>query len=151
MNFLFGKKKTVTSLAEVLENGTPKMLAWSQLQREQAGKPFQQRESYTKVPTFQILARVLPVDGVPFDAQMETSLIEVNHMKPGVRVLVEYDPNKLEHVKLVDNLQTILANNPQLVEKKPVQASLPVSLCPHCGKYYEGTPRFCPNCGQPVA
>jgi len=21
------------------------------------------------------------------------------------------------------------------------------SLCPHCGKYYEGNPKFCPNCG----
>ena len=21
-------------------------------------------------------------------------------------------------------------------------------LCVHCGKYHEGTPRYCPNCGQ---
>lgn len=21
-------------------------------------------------------------------------------------------------------------------------------LCPHCGKYYEGVPAFCPNCGN---
>jgi len=22
-----------------------------------------------------------------------------------------------------------------------------VLLCPHCGKYYEGTPSYCPHCG----
>lgn len=22
------------------------------------------------------------------------------------------------------------------------------NLCPHCGKYHEGTPDFCPNCGK---
>jgi len=21
------------------------------------------------------------------------------------------------------------------------------NLCPHCGKYYQGSPNFCPNCG----
>jgi len=28
-----------------------------------------------------------------------------------------------------------------LIEKKP-------KLCAHCGKYYEGIPSFCPNCGK---
>ncbi|MEI6746490.1 MAG: hypothetical protein WCL34_11055 [Methylococcaceae bacterium] len=23
-------------------------------------------------------------------------------------------------------------------------------LCVHCGKYYEGTPSFCPNCGKNI-
>ena len=30
---------------------------------------------------------------------------------------------------------------PSLLQQKP-------SLCPYCGKYYEGTPSFCPNCGK---
>ena len=24
------------------------------------------------------------------------------------------------------------------------------TLCPHCGKYYDGTPNYCPNCGRQV-
>jgi predicted amidophosphoribosyltransferase len=25
----------------------------------------------------------------------------------------------------------------------------PATLCPHCGKYYAGSARFCPLCGGP--
>ncbi|MGD0749839.1 MAG: hypothetical protein ABSA23_00350 [Anaerolineales bacterium] len=29
-----------------------------------------------------------------------------------------------------------------------VQTPIQSKLCPECGKYYVGQPRFCPNCGQ---
>lgn len=31
-----------------------------------------------------------------------------------------------------------------------IVANKPVTLCPHCGKYYEGFPKFCPNCGNSI-
>lgn len=34
---------------------------------------------------------------------------------------------------------------------RPKKSNLPqvsVSLCPHCGKYYDNAPPFCPNCGN---
>ncbi len=35
-------------------------------------------------------------------------------------------------------------------EAGPVMA--PASqLCRHCGKYYDGTPSFCPNCGKALS
>ncbi len=35
---------------------------------------------------------------------------------------------------------------------RPVQstASATVKLCANCGKYYDGTPNSCPNCGKQV-
>ena len=36
--------------------------------------------------------------------------------------------------------------------KKEAKEEVPKesSLCSGCGKYYEGTPKFCPNCGNEV-
>lgn len=36
--------------------------------------------------------------------------------------------------------------------KKETQPTIEkrTSLCVHCGKYYEGKPTFCPNCGSKV-
>ena len=31
---------------------------------------------------------------------------------------------------------------------RPSKNSKDAKLCPYCGKYYEGVPAFCPNCGQ---
>jgi hypothetical protein len=36
------------------------------------------------------------------------------------------------------------------IQKQPASDQPPkrASLCIHCGKYYEGNPSFCPNCGK---
>ena len=34
------------------------------------------------------------------------------------------------------------------VKKKYDDSLSPVELCPHCGKYYHGRSKFCPNCGH---
>lgn len=31
---------------------------------------------------------------------------------------------------------------------RPSKNKRAVSLCPYCGKYYDGAPSFCPNCGS---
>ena len=31
--------------------------------------------------------------------------------------------------------------------RKRVEGFAGSKLCPHCGKYYQGNPNFCPNCG----
>ena len=33
-------------------------------------------------------------------------------------------------------------------EKTKVVTTEESKLCPHCGKYYQGNPNFCPNCGN---
>lgn len=151
MSFLFGKKQSVMSMAEVLEEGAPKMLEWSRIQMQNASKSFRKHEEYMQTPMFQIAVHVTPQGGSPFDAQMETSLTVVSEMRKGIQVQVKYDPNHKEQVTLVDDIYALQARNPQLVEKKPGATNKPATLCIHCGKYYEGTPRFCPNCGQPVS
>jgi len=37
---------------------------------------------------------------------------------------------------------TMLRTAPEDLTTKPI-------LCQHCGKYYAGSARFCPNCGKP--
>ena len=117
---------------------------------EEAGKRFQVREKWTAVPVFQIAVHVTPDGGPPFDARMETPLTVVDLIKPGVRVQVKYDPKHPEQVSLVDDVSAFLARNPELAAK-PQPANKPATLCAHCGKYYEGAPNFCPNCGQAVS
>ena len=143
MSFLFGKKQkqTVTAMAEVMESAAPKINEWLELNIEKVGTD--------QEPMFQILVHVTPEAGSPFDCQMETSLNAGTLLKPGVHVWVSYDPNQKEKAYLVDDLDDIRTRNPQL--KEPTnQAQKTVTLCPDCGKYYEGTPKFCPNCGHPI-
>lgn len=46
-------------------------------------------------------------------------------------------------------LPSYLVFRPDLSVKKKYDDSLsPVELCPHCGKYYRGRSKFCPNCGH---
>jgi hypothetical protein len=150
MSFLFGKKQMLTAPAEVLEDGRPKFMEYSRIQMENARKRFQQSEQWTQEPKFQILVHVTPGAGAPFDAQMETGLSVVAMVRPGIRVQVEYDLKHPEQVRLVDDIYALRARNPQLIDK-PILPNRPVALCPHCGKYYEGTPKFCPNCGKAVS
>jgi len=42
-----------------------------------------------------------------------------------------------------------LLTRPRLPEER-AGASVP-RLCIHCGKYYDGNPSFCPNCGHSLA
>ena len=147
MGFLFGKKPAVTSMAEVLEDGAPKMMEWSRLQMEKSKQRFQKSEEYARAPMFQVRVHVTPQGAAPFDAQMDTSLAAIGLMKPGIQVQVSYDPKQSERVSLVDDVNAVLARNLQLAAK-PNPAEKPVALCAHCGKYYEGSPKFCPNCGH---
>ena len=42
----------------------------------------------------------------------------------------------------------LLSGRSQPIQVQVQQPSAsPVKLCASCGKYYEGSPRFCPNCG----
>jgi len=156
MSFLFGKKQkqTVTAMAEVMENGASKVKEWLTNNMDKIGK--------VEMPMFKILVHVTPEGGSPFDAQMETGRPAIDLMRPGVHVWVNYDPNQKEQVSLVDDVNDILTRNPQL--KGPAfqvqnpqlkelinQAQKPVTPCPACGKNYEGTPKFCPNCGHPIS
>lgn len=43
---------------------------------------------------------------------------------------------------LIIFLPLYLIFRPKLAKKTKT-----VNLCPHCEKYYEGNPSFCPNCG----
>ncbi|HHV80499.1 TPA: zinc ribbon domain-containing protein [bacterium] len=39
-----------------------------------------------------------------------------------------------------------LITRPKLLGELPITRS--PQLCPYCGKYYEGNPSYCPNCGH---
>ncbi len=34
---------------------------------------------------------------------------------------------------------------------RPSKKLMAVNLCPYCGKYYNGIPSFCPNCGKSLS
>jgi hypothetical protein len=145
---LFGYKQSLTALAEVIEDGRAKV-------NEETKKKIESSNSgdgglYFDNTTLQLAVRVLPENEEPFEAQMETGFTSAFLLKPGVQVLVKYNPKNKAEVSLVDDYNTIVGRNPQLI-KTPAQANKPVRLCPHCGKYYEGTPSYCPHCEQPVA
>jgi hypothetical protein len=61
-----------------------------------------------------VLVRVLPENESPYEAKMKVSLLRAYLLKPGVRVLVKYDPAKKEQVIMDDEAQAILERNPQL-------------------------------------
>ena len=106
MSFLFGKKQTVRSLAEVLENGR-------ELMNTEMKKP--KYNNYSGPEVFiQVAVRVQPDDEVPYEAKMKVSLLTAYLLKPGVRVRVQYDPAKKEQVTMDDEPAQILERNPQL-------------------------------------
>lgn len=61
-----------------------------------------------------VAVRVQPDHEVPYETKMKVSLLKAYLLKPGVRVLVKYDPGKKEQVILDDEAPAILERNPQL-------------------------------------
>lgn len=108
MSFLFGRKpaKTMQALAEVLENGR-------EMANQEMKKPKYNNYEGPEVH-LEVAVRVQPENEPPFDAKMKVSLLNMYLLKPGVRVLVKYDPSKREKVDFGDDAQAILARNPQL-------------------------------------
>jgi hypothetical protein len=107
---LFGKKKTVQALAEVLEDGRAIMNAEMKKAKY---------NSYSDAePMLEIGVRVQPENEPPFEAKMKTGLTHGYLLKPGVRVLVSYEPGKKQALSFADETQAILARNPQLVKKE---------------------------------
>ena len=106
MNFLFGKKQSAQALAEVLEDGREIMNA-------EMKKPKYNNYSGREV-FIQVAVRVQPENETPFEAEMKVSLLKAYLLKPGVRVLVKYDPAKQEQVTMDDEPAQILERNPQL-------------------------------------
>ena len=106
MSFLFGKKQSIQSLAEVLEDGREKMNA-------EMKKP--KYNNYAGREVFMDVAvRVQPDNELPYEATMKVSLLKAYLLKPGVRVRVKYDPAKKEQVTMNDEPAEILERNPQL-------------------------------------
>jgi len=106
MSFLFGKKQSVQSLAEVLEDGREIMNA--EMKKPKYNN-YSGREVFIEVPV-----RVQPDNEAPYEAKMKVSLLNAYLLKPGVRVLVRYDPAKKEQVTMDDEAAQILERNPQL-------------------------------------
>ena len=109
MSFLFGKKRTVQALAEVLADGRANL--------NQEMQKMKYRDYAGAEPLIKIAARVQPENEAPFEAEMKAGLTQSYLLLPGVKVLVEYRPGRARQVKLVDEQQAILDRNPQLVKK----------------------------------
>ena len=106
---LFGKRKTVQALADVLEDGRAMM---NELLKQPRYNNYAGKE-----PMLDIRVRVQPENEPPFEAKMKTGVSHSYLLKPGVRVQVSYEPAKRDHVMFDDNAQAILARNPQMVKK----------------------------------
>jgi len=106
MSFLFGRKQSVQSLAEVLEDGR-------EIMNTEMKKPKYNNYSGREV-FIEVAVRVQPDNQTPYEAKMKVSLLKAYLLKPGVRVLVKYDPAKKEQVIMDDGAPAILERNPQL-------------------------------------
>ena len=106
MSFLFGKKQSVQSFAEVLEDGR-------ELMNAEMKKPKYNNYSGREV-FIDVAVRVEPEYEPSYEAKMKVSLLKAYLLKPGVRVLVKYDPAKKEQVNMDDEMAAILERNPQL-------------------------------------
>lgn len=106
MNFLFGKKQSVQSLAEVLEDGR-------ELMNAEMKKPKYNNYSGPEVFIY-VPVRVEPENDASYEAKMKVSLLKAYLLKPGVRVRIRYDPAKKEQVSMDDEAAEILERNPQL-------------------------------------
>ena len=106
MSFLFGKKQSVQALAEVLEDGR-------EIMNTEMKKPKYNNYSGREV-FIDVAVRVQPDHEAPYEAEMKVSLLSAYLLKPGVRILVKYDPAKKEQVTMSDETSAILERNPQL-------------------------------------
>ncbi len=106
MNFLFGKKRSIQALAEVLEDGR-------ELMNVEMKKPKYNNYSGREV-FINVTVRVQPENEAPYEAKMKVSLLKAYLLKPGVRVRVQYDPARKEQVIMDDEPAEILERNPQL-------------------------------------
>ena len=106
MSFLFGKKQSIRSLAEVLEDGR-------EIMNKEMKKP--KYNNYSGPEVFiQVAVRVQPDNEPPYEAKMKVGLLNAYLLKPGVRVRVKYDPAKKEQVTMDEQAAQILERNPQL-------------------------------------
>jgi hypothetical protein len=106
MNFLFGKKQSVQTLAEVLADGREIMNA--EMKKPKYNN-YAGREVFIEIPV-----RVEPENDVPYEAKMKVSLLKAYLLKPGVRVLVRYDPAKKQQITMDEEPAEVLERNPQL-------------------------------------
>jgi hypothetical protein len=67
---------------------------------------------------FDILVRVEPPNEPPFEAKMKAGISKTFLLVTGVRIQVQYDPTNQRKVTIDDDLQAILARNPQLSKKE---------------------------------
>jgi hypothetical protein len=105
MSFLFGKK-SIQALAETLEDGRD-------LMNTEMKKP--KYNNYAGREVFiDVAVRVQPENEPSFESKMKVSLLKAYLLKPGVRVLVKYDPAIKEQVIMDDEPAQILERNPQL-------------------------------------
>ena len=102
MKSLFGSQ----ALAEVLEDGREIMNA-------EMKKPKYNNYAGKEV-LIDVAVRVQPENESPFESTMKVSLLKAYILKPGVRVVVRYDPAKKEQVIMDDEPAEILERNPQL-------------------------------------
>jgi hypothetical protein len=106
VSFLFGKKQSVRSLAEVLEDGR-------ELMNTEMKKPKYNNYSGREV-FIDVAVRIQPENEMPYETKMKVSLLKAYLLKPGVRVMVKYDPAKKDQVSMDDEAPAILERNPQL-------------------------------------
>jgi hypothetical protein len=106
MSFLFRKKQSVKSLAEVLEDGR-------EIMNTEMKKT--KYNNYSGPEVFiDVMVRVQPDNEPPYEAKMKVNLLQAYLLKPGVRVVVKYDSAKKEQVIMDDKAPAILERNPQL-------------------------------------
>ena len=106
MSFLFAKKQTVQALAEVLEDG-----------REMANqemKKLKYNNYQGPAIMLSVAVRVQLENELPFESKMKVAMLKMYLLKPGVRVMVKYDPAKKQQVTMEDEPAAILERNPQL-------------------------------------
>jgi hypothetical protein len=106
MSFLFGKKQSIQTLAEVLEDGR-------ELMNAEMKKPKYNNYAGPEVFIY-VPVRVQPDHEPSYEAKMKVSLLKAYLLKPGVRVRVKFDPAQKEQVMMDDEPAQILERNPQL-------------------------------------
>ncbi len=108
MKFLFGRKKMVQAMAEVLEDGR-------EITNQEMSKA-KYRQYSGKIPMIEIPVRVRPETEPQFDAIMKAGLNQTYLLMQGVMVQVKYKSGEPKQVTMDDTDQAILARNPQLIK-----------------------------------